>query len=148
MTTSSAHLTPVPSHGRKGVVLLVEDDRDLAQVLTMILGDEFDVEWAETASEATYLLKTKAYDVLVSDYLLLDGNGLELINLALQEHPNLSAILITAFPSAPAITRVQALGRFVVLAKPLEPEVVLDWVRNNAASTQLMRILSKIAKFK
>ncbi|MCK2183933.1 response regulator transcription factor [Halomonas getboli] len=57
-------------------VLLIEDDRALAEALTEALGDAgLLVESAGTGGEGDYLLRTERYDAVVLDLGLPDGDG-------------------------------------------------------------------------
>ena len=57
-------------------VLLVEDDRPLAEALQEALGDAgVLLETATTGGEADFLVRTEAYDAVVLDLGLPDGDG-------------------------------------------------------------------------
>jgi len=57
-------------------VLLVEDDRPLAEALQEVLGDAgVLLETATTGGEADFLIRTEAYDAVILDLGLPDGDG-------------------------------------------------------------------------
>ena len=60
-------------------VLHVEDDQDIAHVVTAILGESADVDNAPTLAEARRMLKAKHYDLAILDMSLPDGSGLDLL---------------------------------------------------------------------
>jgi DNA-binding response OmpR family regulator len=61
-------------------VLLVDDDEDSRELLTMALeGREFVVTQARSVSEAIALGRASAHDVLVIDLTLPDGEGVEVV---------------------------------------------------------------------
>lgn len=128
----------------RGKVLVVGADRDLCQRLIMALEDEFEVVVALDVASARLAQEKFSFDVLIADYPLPDGNGLHLIDEALEAHPNLSAILLLSPSHAIEAQNQKHYGRFVVLTKPFRTQALLDWVKNNAATTQLVRILHKI----
>ena len=62
--------------------LIVEDDRDLGGVLMELLEIlNYESELTQSVGESVHLLKsTDLFDVLVIDYALGDGTGVDLIN--------------------------------------------------------------------
>ena len=56
--------------------LLVEDDQALARQLSQALQDgDWIVELAENGQEADFLVRTEAYDTVILDIGLPDGDG-------------------------------------------------------------------------
>src|SRR4051812_29924990 len=67
-------------------ILLVDDERDVADMLGLALrGDGYDVETVGTATRAFAALRVPRHDLLITDYRLPDGNGLDLADRALSE---------------------------------------------------------------
>src|SRR5262249_22821183 len=61
-------------------VLMVEDHRDTARVMTRLLRNEsLKVEWAPSVAEALHLASESRFDIVVSDIGLPDGSGLDLM---------------------------------------------------------------------
>jgi DNA-binding response OmpR family regulator len=61
-------------------ILLVEDDALAAEMLVDFLENErYSVEHADTATQAKGLLKVYGYDVLVLDWELPDGTGIDIL---------------------------------------------------------------------
>lgn len=57
-------------------ILLVDDERQLGELLAEALRDEqFTVDLATTVSEAKAHLAARAYDLVVADWRLPDGDG-------------------------------------------------------------------------
>ncbi|MFH0919343.1 MAG: response regulator [Fibrobacterota bacterium] len=83
-------------HGR---ILLVDDERDLLEILGEFLQDEgFEVATASDGVEALALLaQDPAFDLLLSDINMPHMKGFELIERAKQLYPALKSALITAY---------------------------------------------------
>jgi PAS domain S-box-containing protein len=62
-------------------ILHIEDDPDVAQVVLAIVGTRANVLSARTCDEARQLLSREAYDLIVLDLMLPDGDGEDLVDL-------------------------------------------------------------------
>jgi DNA-binding response OmpR family regulator len=102
-------------------ILLVEDHRDtrlaLAKLLTRF---GHDVAPAENVHEALTLLDTVAFDALLSDIGLPDGDGLALVQEAKRRQNFRTTIAITALASTDDRERGLQAGFDHYLTKPLE----------------------------
>jgi two-component system, OmpR family, response regulator len=68
-------------------VLLVEDERELRELLALGLRRAgYAVDVAATASEARELIEPHSYTLVIADWLLPDGNGIDLADRALENH--------------------------------------------------------------
>lgn len=80
-------------------VLLVDDDVEMLESMrrmTLSLGGDWAVAGlAEDGVEALELLSSCSVDILVTDITMLDMDGLELIEKAREQHPELHSLLIT-----------------------------------------------------
>src|ERR1700691_1484850 len=82
-----------PSHP---TVLLVDDNRDLLQFLERLMAESgWELMAAESASEARKMVVQRKPNAALLDYMLPDGNGVELAQQLKQMVPNLQIILIT-----------------------------------------------------
>ena len=67
-------------------VLLVEDERELRELLALGLRRAgYAVDVAATASEARELIEPHSYTLVIADWLLPDGNGIDLADRALEK---------------------------------------------------------------
>src|SRR4051794_17380841 len=68
-------------------ILLVEDERELREVLALGLRRaRYTVDVAATATEARQLIEARSYALVVADWMLPDGNGIDLADCALEHH--------------------------------------------------------------
>jgi len=85
-----------------GRVIIVEDDEDTLLFLGMLLKDSVsEIHTARTIAEAKNLLTMRAFDLVILDNWLPDGNGYELCRKLRQCYPDLPIIFYSAaaFPS-------------------------------------------------
>ncbi|MBF6031564.1 response regulator transcription factor [Pseudomonas sp. P115] len=102
-------------------VLVVDDHRKIREPLaTYLRRHTFEVRTAEDAAGMWQLLKTQAFDVVVLDVLLPDGDGFELCS-QLHRRSNTPVILLTARDAAADRIRGLDLGADDYVTKPFEP---------------------------
>ena len=108
---------------KRARVLLVEDDASIRRYVGMALGDlPLDLVEAGTLHEARQALAGGSYALLLTDLMLPDGNGLDLLA-ELQAEPTLRGqariVVFSAGLSGDVRERVMALGAWQVLDKPV-----------------------------
>ncbi|MBU4459531.1 MAG: response regulator, partial [Verrucomicrobia bacterium] len=82
----------------------------------------FDCELAESVAEARAKLTGSKFDLLLLDYKLPDGTGLELLREIQEQRMDLLVIMITAFASLEVAVSATRNGAFDFLSKPFAPE--------------------------
>lgn len=121
-------------------VLVVEDDPSArAQLVKFVAKEGFEVGEAEDMSVAIEKVDSMRPDIVITDFRMPKGNGLEVIRYAKKTIPDLQAILVTAFGELD--TAITALREGVIdyLKKPLDLDIL---------ATALGRAASKIAELK
>ena len=79
-------------------ILYIEDDSAHIELTHRSLensGVEFNLQTAPTITDAFSLLKDNDYDVILSDYRLPDGSGLDVIRIAHEQKLSTAIVLIT-----------------------------------------------------
>lgn len=79
-------------------ILLVEDNKELAQFISNKLGSKYHIETAANGVEAQSILRQKAISVIISDIMMPEMNGLELCEYVKKssEYNHIIVILLTA----------------------------------------------------
>jgi PAS domain S-box-containing protein len=92
-------LKPDARHPLSGLrVLVVDDDVGICQSLTELLEEErCSVETAHSGVQGMERLRTREFDVILSDVVMPDMNGFELYKGVKKEAPHLPVVLMTAF---------------------------------------------------
>ncbi len=78
-------------------ILVVEDDHNVRELLTDLLGAVYDVGPARTGAEALAIFEEEEIALIVLDYLLPDRTGLEVLAEIRGIRPSLPAIMITGY---------------------------------------------------
>jgi ATP-dependent Clp protease ATP-binding subunit ClpA/CheY-like chemotaxis protein len=118
---------PVPSHP---TVLLVDDNRDLLQFLERLMAESgWELLAAESASDARRVIANRKPNAALLDYMLPDGNGVELAQQLKQSLPNLQVIMMTGSVLAPEEEAICEEHDFPVLRKPFLATDVMNQIR-------------------
>jgi two-component system response regulator AtoC len=112
-------------------VLIVDDEENIRRVLSMALQKEgYHTLTASGGHQALKLLDEARCDVMLSDVVMPDMNGLELLRRVREKHPELLVVMMTAYGTIPAAVEAMRLGAVDFLTKPLEMEVLRKVIRN------------------
>jgi two-component system response regulator HydG len=104
-------------------VLLVDDERDLLDVLAQELGDMgFDVTALDNGRAALDAVGRRRFDALITDLKMPGMDGLEMLRLLKQTDPHLPVIVITGYASDRARRAFDAREAYGLLLKPFTLE--------------------------
>jgi CheY-like chemotaxis protein len=119
---------PTPQHP---TVLLVDDNRDLLHFLERLMSDNgWKLLTAESATEAKRLVAENKPNAALLDYMLPDGNGVELGVEFLQSKPQLLVIVMTGTILPPEEEALCEEHNFPVLRKPFLASDVMNQIRS------------------
>ncbi len=104
-------------------ILVVDDEASLRELLRIVLeGEGYTVCEAATYREAAATLAREAFDLVICDIVLPDGNGLDLLRAHRASRPEAQFVMITAHSSpAHMLTSVRE-GAVEYLSKPFDVE--------------------------
>ena len=114
----------------KGKVLVVDDQSIVRETIEDILNREgYDISSASSGEEALEMMHKEKFDILLSDIKMPGMSGLELVEKAHHEVPDVVSILLTAYPSVDSIDQaIIRLGAFDYLLKPVRREKLCEIV--------------------
>jgi len=128
LKTAPAQVIPVKSNP---TVLLVDDNRDLLHFLERLMAnDGWTLLTAESATEAKRLVQTHKPDAALLDYMLPDGNGVELGVEFLSGVPQMLVIVMTGTILPPEEEALCEEHNFPVLRKPFLASDVMNQIRS------------------
>jgi two-component system response regulator GlrR len=118
-------------------VLLVDDDRDLLQLIAMRLQTAgYAVTAVESGEAALAALAVARPQVVVTDLRMQGMDGMGLFEAVHRDSPSLPVVILTAHGTIPEAVTATRRGVYSFLTKPFEPKVLLDTV------AQAMRLSS------
>ena len=124
----------MPENTAKPKVLVADDERVIADTLAMILNQSgFDARAVYSGEKALELATTFAPDMLISDVIMADLNG---IDAAIRIRSLLPSIKILLFSGQAATADLLEKARtqgyeFEILAKPVHPQDLLSRLRSS-----------------
>ncbi|HWQ26871.1 MAG TPA: response regulator [Chlorobaculum sp.] len=106
------------------VVLFVDDESDTINALKRFLRKEpFRKIFVDSGDEALKVLEEGNVDILVTDALMPNMSGPELIRLAKSRYPDIICLLVTGSNDVDQIVKsVGSSNIFGFIVKPIEPE--------------------------
>ena len=119
--TASEAICPPSTATAPAKVLIVDNDESHAEVVAESLDRVgFACQVATSGTEGAQRIEEGEYDVIITDLVMNDVDGLGILAKAKQELPDAEVILITGHGSIPsAVTAIQQ-GAFNYLLKPLD----------------------------
>jgi DNA-binding NtrC family response regulator len=112
-------------------ILVVDDELNIRRVLERAFAKEgYQVQTAEGGHQALRVLAETPCDLMLTDVVMPDMTGLELLKRARQQHPNLQVVLMTAYGTIPTAVEAMRAGAYDFLTKPLDMERLRKVVRS------------------
>jgi DNA-binding response OmpR family regulator len=106
-------------------ILLVEDEHEVAHVLGMGLrAAQYDVDVADTAARARDRLNARHYDLVVADWRLPDGSGIDIVSIAAVAGSK--TLLMSAYLLQIPADQVK---QHELLMKPMRPSELVEAVK-------------------
>lgn len=115
-TIKQVHELPEP-------ILIVDDEKNILQVIQEMLSTQpYKLYIAQSFNEAEKILMENEVSIVLTDLLLEEGSGLDVISAAQKYHPNVKVILMTGKPTIQNAIAVLKRGAFDYLVKPFTME--------------------------
>ena len=130
-------------------ILVVDDEVVVLGAVTKALKKtDYVIDTAQSAEEALTLLAGTSYDVVVTDLMLPELSGLQLMECMRDMEVRAETILITGYPSVQSALRAKKLGAFEYVTKPFTRQellsVVVRAVRCEKDATSLVTASSEV----
>ena len=119
----------IRNHNTKALdkkILLIEDDPTFAKIVTTFLNKKgYEVSTAPNLQSGEKLLNSEKFELLLLDYRLPDGIGLDLISKMGLHFPILPVVIITGFDDLRTAVKSIQSGAFEYIIKPINPDELL-----------------------
>ena len=115
---------------RPSRILVVDNDADIRALLSELLSEEgYEVTTASGGRQAISILDQDRFDLIITDIMMPEVNGMEVLLAARQIDPECPVIMITGYPSAETIERLTTLGASDYITKPFSADMIKQTVR-------------------
>ena len=111
--------------------LIIDDEPDICELLAVTLGRmDIQTESAGDVASAKQLLKSRKFDICLTDMRLPDGDGLELVEWIQSHAAGVPVAVITAHGNVETAVQALKLGAFDFISKPLDVNHLRNVVEN------------------
>ncbi len=116
---------------RGGIRVLVVDDEDSVREVIRIALEEagYQVTAAVDAPGAIEMVRSYLPDIILLDLKLPNGSGVDVFKEVRSKDKHIPVIIITGYPDSELLQEALRYGPFLVIAKPVMPDQLLNAVR-------------------
>jgi two-component system response regulator HydG len=112
-------------------ILVVDDDSTFCIMLKTFLSKKgHSVLEAFSVNEALRVFETDTFDIVLSDYRLPDGSGLDILREVKSRRPESGVIIMTGYADIRMAVKTIKLGAFDYVAKPINPDEIILTIQN------------------
>lgn len=129
-----------------GNILIVDDEAMVTKTLSMLLGLEgfSNVVSFNSPEEALIYLKEHEVDLIISDFIMPQMNGIDFLENAKKLQKDTSTILLTGYADKEnAIRAINEIGIFKYIEKPWDNTNLIINIKNALTQTRLKKELDK-----
>jgi len=121
-------------------VLVVDDEESMRHLLSVILtGRGYEVRAVSNGEDALRELSARDYDLVLSDVRMPRMDGLVLLRRALELHPDLTFIVMSAYGTHDTAIEAMKAGAYDYVSKPFKPDEVVLVLRKAEERLRLSR---------
>ena len=130
----------------KGKIVVVDDEKIVTSALSILLEIEgfSDAHFFNNPNEALEFLNKNTPDLVISDFLMPEMNGLEFLSKVKKLYPEVSKILLTAYADKEnAIRAINEIGLYKYIEKPWANEDLIINIKNAIERSYLLNQLKQ-----
>ncbi len=133
-----------------GKIVVVDDEKMVTSAFATLLKVEGfnDVHFFNNPEEALTFLKENTPDLIISDFIMPEMNGLEFLSEVKKLHPEVSRILLTGYADKEnAIRAINEVGLYRYIEKPWDNDDLIINIKNGIERSYLLsQLRQKIAE--
>jgi DNA-binding NtrC family response regulator len=103
-------------------ILIVDDEKNTREGLSLALEEEYEVYMASSADEAFNLMEAETFDLVLTDLRMVGKSGLKVIDRAISLPNQPICIMMTAYGNVETAVEAMRRGAFDFLTKPVSLE--------------------------
>jgi DNA-binding NtrC family response regulator len=134
-----------PQTARLAKILVVDDDREMCQLFSDLLGEEgLDVETVNDAASAIEQYQRGSFDLVITDLMMPRMRGTELVKQLKAIEDDALVILITGFGTIESAVEAMHAGAFHYITKPFRTDEMLLQVNRALEQRTLRKELQRL----
>lgn len=107
----------------RATILVIDDEQIVHESVRRILEEEgYRVEGALRVDQALEKLANQSYDIVLTDLMMPQRNGIEAVEAVARDHPDTGVVVFTGFPAVDSALQSMKLGALDYLPKPFTPD--------------------------
>lgn len=107
-------------------ILIVDDDKEICNFISEIFNIKgYPTLVTGSGIEAMELIKDEKVFIVISDLIMPEMNGIELLKKIKKEHPEIEVIIMTAYSTIETAVEAMKVGAFDYILKPLSSDHLL-----------------------
>ncbi|SEJ75738.1 two-component system, NtrC family, response regulator HydG [Cyclobacterium xiamenense] len=111
-------------------ILLIEDDLTYSKIIKNFLEKNgYEINSCTKVAEGLQAFEKNKADLIITDYRLPDGTGMEVLDQVIGNYPDTPVILITNYSDIRTAVKSMKMGAFEYITKPINPDELLLTVR-------------------
>jgi two-component system nitrogen regulation response regulator NtrX len=123
-------------------ILIVDDERDIRELISDILGDEgYDTRLAANSDEAMAAIRSEPPGLMILDIWLKDSrmDGIDILKTAKRDHPDIPVIIISGHGNIEIAVAAIKQGAYDFIEKPFNIDQLLVVIRRGMEASRLRR---------
>jgi two-component system, NtrC family, response regulator HydG len=118
-------------------ILLIEDDLTYSKIIKNFLEkNNFIVHQSFSVLDSLSAIVPGAYNLIITDYRLPDGTGMEVLEHLIQNGIKVPLILITNYSDIRTAVNFMKMGAFEYITKPIQPDELLLTIQHALTSSE------------
>ncbi len=128
----------------EGQVLIVDDNEDISNLLAQRLALEgYRCVTADSGRKALHQLREEVFSLVITDIVMPEMDGLELLKTVMGSDPAVMFIMITGFPEIQMAVESLRMGAKDFIVKPFDLEFMVERVKQTFESKELQEQIEK-----
>lgn len=125
-------------------ILLVDDEKEYLDVIQLILeSNNFKVKTANSGRDALKKMSKESYDLVITDLIMPEMTGLELLDQIKEHHSDTEVILFTGYGSVQNAVDAMKKGAFGYFIKSHDPDELIIEIKKVAKLRQYIKRAEK-----
>ncbi len=116
---------------KRPFILIVDDEEIVIKGTMKILQREnYELDHAFSGEEALEKMKTRTYDLVITDLMMPGINGIEVLKRIKTDYPDVIVVMFTGYATVESAREALKLGAFDYIPKPFTPDELREVVKN------------------